>query len=123
MAKNDYLAKQKAVQQSFLDVGERMGAQKMWDYLQLTLRDPEVMGKDVFGKNRLEKVYQHIKLLADKYQVCFTDDKEADYYQEELDAQLKQGCDEFYPFYERYPELKKIGYTKARKGWRPLIWR
>ena len=118
MVKNDYLAKQKAVQQSFLDVGERMGAQKMWDYLQLTLRDPEVMGKDVFGKNRLEKVYQHIKFLADKYQVCFTDDKEADYYQEELDAQLKQGCDEFYPFYERYPELKKIGYTKARKGWR-----
>jgi hypothetical protein len=118
MAKNDFLAKQRALHQGFLDTGEQMGMQKMWDYIQLTLRDPDVMGKDTFGKERLEKIYKHLKVLADRYHICFTDDKEADYYQEQLDAQLRTGCDEFYPFYERYPQLKKFGYDKARKGWK-----
>ncbi len=118
MGKNAYLERKQAMYQGFLDVGEQMGMQKMWDYIQLTLRDPEVMGKDTFGKKRLEKVYNHLKVLADRYHVCFTDDKEADYYQEELDAQIRKGCDEFYPFYERYPQLKQLGYRKARKGWK-----
>ena len=118
MAKNDFLAKQKAMYQGFLDAGEQMGMQKMWDYIQLALRDPEVMGKDTFGKVRLERLYKHLKVLADKYHICFTDDKEADYYQEELDAQIRKGCDTFYPFYERYPQLKQIGYDKSRKGWK-----
>jgi hypothetical protein len=68
--------------------------------------------------DRQQKVYNHLKVLADRYHICFTDDKEADYYQEQLDAQLRTGCDEFYPFYERYPQLKKFGYDKARKGWK-----
>ena len=115
---NGYLKKRQEINQAFLDAGEQMGVQKMWDYIQLTLRDPEVMGKDTFGKKRLQKIYDHLKMLADKYHICFTDDKEADYYQEELDAQIRKGCDEFHPFYERYPQLKKLGYEKARKGWK-----
>lgn len=118
MGKNGYLEKRQALNQGFLDAGEQMGMQKMWDYIQLTLRDPDVMGKDTFGKKRLEKVYKQLKVLADRYHICFTDDKEADYYQEELDSQIRKGCDEFYPFYERYPQLKKFGYEKARKGWK-----
>lgn len=117
MAKNGYLQKRQAINQGFLDAGEQMGMQKMWDYIQLTLRDPDVMGKDTFGKERLEKIYKHLKVLADRYHICFTDDKEADYYQEQLDTQLRTACDEFYTFYERYPQLKKLGYDKARKGW------
>ena len=118
MSKNDFLAKQRALHQGFLDAGEQMGMQKMWDYIQLTLRDPDVMGKDTFGKKRLEKVYQNLKVLADRYHICFTDDKEADYYQEQLDAKIRKGCDEFYSFYERYPQLKKFDYDKSRKGWK-----
>ena len=118
MGKNGYLEKRQALNQGFLDAGEKMGMQKMWDYIQLTLRDPDVMGKDTFGKERLEKIFEHLKFLADRYHICFTDDKEADYYQEELDGLLRPGCDEFYPFYERYPQLKKLGYDKARKGWK-----
>lgn len=118
MGKNDYLKRREAVNQGFLDAGEQMGMQKMWDYFQLTLRNPEVMGKDVFGKKRLEKIFNHLKVLVDRYHICFTDDKEADYYQEELDAQLRESCDEFYTFYERYPQLKKYGYEKSRKNWR-----
>ena len=54
--KNAYLEKQRKMQQSFLDVGEEMGIQKICDYLHIALRDPEVMGKDVFGRKRLEKL-------------------------------------------------------------------
>lgn len=117
MGKNGYLQRRQAMNQGLLDVGEQLGMQKMWDYIQVTLRDPDVMGKDTFGKKRLNKIYKHLIFLADRYQTCFTDDKEADYYQEELDAQIRKGCDEFYPFYERYPQLKKIKYDKAKKGW------
>ena len=38
--KNAYLEKQRALNQQYLDVGEEMGIQKIWDYLQIALRDP-----------------------------------------------------------------------------------
>ena len=119
MAKNDYLARQRAMQQGFLDVGEEMGMQKMWDYIQLVLRDPDVMGKDTFGPDRLDKVFDALKVIADTYHTAFTDDKEADYYQEKLDQQLKEiWKDRFHPFIERYPYVKQMGYQKPRKNWR-----
>jgi hypothetical protein len=119
MAKNDYLSKQKAMQQGFLDVGEQFGIQKVWDYLQITLRDPAVMGKDTFGRKRLEKIYKNLNRLVDEYHTAFTSDKEADYKQEQLDAQLREiWGEDLVPFYKRYPELKKIDYGKSKKGWK-----
>ena len=113
-----YFKKRNDINQSFLDAGEQLGTQKMWDYICLALRDPAVMGKDTFGAKRLEKVYNAMKELASEYHTAFTDDKEADYYQELLDRQLKDlWGDKFSPFYERYPQLKKIKYDKAKKGW------
>lgn len=119
MGKNDYLAKQRAMQQGFLDVGEQFGMQKMWDFLQLALRNPNVMKKDIFGRSRLEPIYEELKRLADEYSIAFTMDKEADYKQEQLDAQLREiWGDDLAPFCERYPELKKIDYGKSKKGWK-----
>lgn len=117
--KNAYLARREAVNQGFLDVGEEMGVQKMWDYIQIALRDPDVMGKDVFGRKRLEKLYKKCSEYASHYHTAFTDDKEADYCQVELDAQLREiwGKD-LTPFYDRYPYLKKIDYTKGKKEWK-----
>lgn len=118
MGKNGYLEKQRAVQQGFLDVGEQFGMQKMWDYVQIVLRDPEIMGKDTFGAKRLAKVFDGLKAVASDYHTAFTADKEADYYQEKLDAQLREiWKDKTVPFYGRYPDLKKIKYDKPRKGW------
>ena len=118
MAKNDYLARQRAVQKGFLDVGEQFGIQKMWDYFQIVLRDPKVMGKDTFGAKRLAKIYSALKAIVDEYHTAFTADKEADYYQEKLDAQLREiWKDKLVPFDERYPEIKKIKYDRAKKGW------
>lgn len=50
MAKNDFIRKRNARDQAFFDAGERIGMQKMWDYVQLCLRAPVVVGKDTFGK-------------------------------------------------------------------------
>ena len=39
MPKNDFLTKQKARDQAVFDAGERIGMQKMWDYIQMGLRN------------------------------------------------------------------------------------
>ena len=119
MSENGYLKRQKEDRQKMLDAGEQLGTQKMWDYVQMALSDPELMGKDTFGRKRIEKLFKYVHDLADTYHVAFTDDKEADYYQEKMDAQLrdKWGPD-LVPFHERYPMLKRLGYDKARKGWK-----
>lgn len=115
---NAYLDKQRKMQQDYFDAGEDFGIQKAWDYIQIALRDPEVMGKDVLGRKRIEKLYKKLCELADYYQTAFTDDKEADYRQEELDAHLREIWDiNLCTFYERYPKMKKLGYNKPRKNW------
>lgn len=116
---NAYLKKQQAERQVCLDIGEEMGMQKMWDYLQIVLRNPEIMKKDIFGKERINIIFEGLKEVADEFHVAFTDDKEADYYQEKLDAALREiHGDELKTFYERYPYIKKFDYDKARKSWR-----
>lgn len=46
MAKNDFISKRNERDQAFFDAGERIGMQNMWDYVQLCLRDPVVVGKE-----------------------------------------------------------------------------
>ena len=117
--KNTYLERQRERDQKFLDAGERMGIQKMWDYMQIALRDPEIMGKDVFGRKRMEKLFKKSKELAEYFHTAFTDDKEADLIQRDMDAALRDiWGDDLSPFYDRYPELKQLSYKKSRKNWR-----
>ena len=118
MAKNGYLERRDAREQAILDAGESMGMQKMWDYIQLALRNPKTMGKDIFGRKRLEALYHDVSELASYYHTAFTDDVEADHRQEELDARLEEVWEEdLSPFYERYPQFKKQKYNKPKKGW------
>ena len=115
---NAYLQRRQNEHQAYLDVGEQFGMQKMWDYIQIVLHDPAVMGKDTFGEKRLCKIFDAMKVVSSEYHTAFTPDKEADYYQEKLDAQLREIYgDKMLPFYERYPELKRITYDKPKKGW------
>lgn len=119
MAKNDYLARQRAVQQTYLDIGEEMGVQKAWDYIQIVLHNPKVMGKNALGKGKMKKVYEALSEVADHYKTAFSDDKEADYRQEELDGVLREIWeDEFVPFKERYPYIKEQNYNKGKKAWK-----
>lgn len=117
--KNAYLEKQRKERQAILDIGEEMGMQKMWDYVQLALIDPDVMSTHVLTRERLEKVFAKLGEIADRYKVAFTADVEADHRQEELDARLREiWGDDLQTFYERYDYIRKFDYSKARKEWR-----
>ena len=47
--KNEYIARQKAEKQAYFQAGLESGRQQMLDMMSLVLRDPEIMGKDIFG--------------------------------------------------------------------------
>ena len=116
---SDYQKRLQAAFQSGLEIGEQLTTQKMWDYIQMELRNPEVVGRDTFGPKRLAKLFLGLKKAKDRYHIAFTNDKEADYYQEEMDSKLREiWKDKTLSFYDRYPEIKKIRYDKAKKGWR-----
>ena len=86
--KNDFLAKQRAMQQAFFEAGLASGRQQIMDMMSLVLNDKEIMGKDTFGKDRLVKVIKGIGEYIDKYQPAWEKSDEADYYQKKMDASL-----------------------------------
>ena len=61
MAKNDFLAKQKARDRAVFEAGEQIGMQRMIDVISIVLHDPEIMGKDTFGKDRMKRVFDGVK--------------------------------------------------------------
>ena len=82
----------------------------------LVLRDPNIMGKDTFGRDRLLKVVQGVGEYIDKYQPAWEKSDETDYYQKKLDDALAEAygqgmCDSFYTRYQFAPEFD---YTKGR---------
>ena len=117
--KNPYLEKQQAVYQGMLDVGMDVGFQKCWDLVQLALRDPEVVGKDTFGKERMKRLYKGLKKKEHDFGGALTGGVDADYLQEKLDANLREiWGDGLYPFEERYPYIKQTNYKKGKKEWK-----
>ena len=119
MAKNAYLEKKAYREKALLDIGIDCGAQRIIDYLQCVLHDPEVMGsKNVLGPDRLRKVLAAIDERDKYYADAYTTKKNSDKLQEELDKELRDiwGA-EAYSFDERQPYIKKPEYKKAMKGW------
>ena len=94
MAKNDFLAKQRAIQQGFFRAGEQTGRQVVLDMMVLSLRDPEIMGKDIFGKDRLIRVVKGIEKYMDEFYQAFQATDETDYYRAKLDAALAEAYGE-----------------------------
>lgn len=83
--------------------------QFMTDTLVLTLNDPEIMGKDVFGKKRLQKVIEGWGKKYDQYCGALLPDDEADYHQIKLDERLSQIFgDDFEKFGKRYYWLNDL---------------
>lgn len=114
-----YLKKRQEERQAAFDLGEEMGMQKMWDYVQVVLTDPDVMSTHKLTRERMEKVFAKLGEVADRYSTAFTADVEADVYQEELDARLREiWGDDLDTFYKRYPFIKKLDYSKPMKGWK-----
>lgn len=120
MAKNTFLAKQKAIQKACFDDGWALGVQQMCDYISLALRDPETMGKDTFSGNRILKTLRKVNEIMRYFRPAFLPNDEADWYQEQLDKALqgayKGNGETFYPFRERYDCLREYDYKVGK--WR-----
>ena len=116
MSKNNYIAKQRATQQGFFVAGLQTGRQQIIDMLSLALRDSEIMGKDMFGKERLLKVINGIGEYMDVFQKAWERDDETDYYRAKLDDCLacaygEELHDSFLKRYEFFPEYD---YSKGK---------
>lgn len=116
MAKKDFLAKQRALQQGFFSAGLQSGRQQIIDLVSLVLRDPEIMGKDTFGRDRLLKVVNGVGEYIDLYQKAWEKDDETDYYRAKLDAALVEayGQELHDSFLERYEFLPEIEYKRGK---------
>ena len=116
MGKNDYLAKQRAIQRGFFEAGLNSGRQQIIDMVSLALRDPDIMGKDVFGKDRLLKVVKGIGEYIDTYQKAWEKDDETDYYRDKLDAALAEAYGEGMhdTFLQRYEFAPEFDYMKGK---------
>lgn len=116
MAKNGFLEKQKAMQKAYFEAGLHMGRQQILDMMSLVLHDPEIMGKDTFGKDRLLKVVDGIKENIDKYNLAWQRHDETDYWQVKLDEGLAEayGVGMHDTFAKRYEYLPDYDYTKGK---------
>ena len=109
MGKNAFLQKIEEERKAYLYIGIQCGRQQILDMLTLSLRDPDVMGKDTFGKDRLLKVIKSIGEKIDIYQKAWERDDETDYYRAKLDEALAEAygdglADSFSKRYEYAPD-------------------
>lgn len=104
----NYAQRRDALIRTAAEAGEMVGRQRMADLMALALNDPETMGKDVLGPERIKKVYAKLYELETELAQAWRKGDEQDYAQVRLDRELKRifGCD-FVPFAERYPDVKK----------------
>ena len=113
---NSFLAKQQAVQQAFFLAGLQSGRQQIIDMLSLVLHDPDIMGKDTFGKERLLRVITGIREYIDKFQPAWEKTDETDYYRAKLDEALADAYGEELhdSFLQRYEFAPEFDYMKGR---------
>ncbi len=117
MAKeNAYLKKQRTLQNAFFQAGLQCGRQQILDMVTLVLRDPSIMGKDIFGKERLLKVVKGCGDYIDKYQQAWEKTDETDYYRAKLDAALAEAYGDGLhdSFMQRYEFAPEYDYNKGR---------
>lgn len=117
MGKNDFLRKQAERDRKFFMAGMDMGVQLAHDYIQIALRDKPTMAKDVFGRERIERVLKKVLSLDDYFSIAFSDHVEADYRRAELDYALREiWGNDLVPFEKRYPMATTFRYDKVKKG-------
>lgn len=118
MGKKDYLARQQEIYRANYNDGLNDGVRIALEMISLVLHDSEIMGKDIFGKDRLLKVVNGISAKIKVYQKAWGKDDETDYYRDKLDAALAEAYGEEMhdSFLERYQFAPEYDYGKGK--WR-----
>ena len=113
---NAYIEKQNSIRQQFFEAGCDLAAQQMFDMMCIVLHDPEVMGKGhTIGAERLKRIHNAMYATEKKYHEAWIGTQESDYYQEKLDAELREIFGIVEPFAKRYPYTKDWNYNKPSK--------
>lgn len=112
MKRSGLLQKRSAVTQQLLDVMQRTMKQYMLDTLLVTMH--EDFG---WGYERLSRLAERWGETYDRYFPALQSIDESDVWQERLDRATLAflGGHTFYPFPERYPEIKLLGYEPKRR--------
>lgn len=101
---NEYIHRRDSRVIAYRQAEKDTTVQYMTDILILTLNDPDIMGKDVFGKKRLAKVIKGLGQKWDLFHGVLELGVERDYYRAKLDEALRKILgDDIEPFSERYP--------------------
>lgn len=109
MRKSGYLQKQNNIVQANKDAAAETYMQFTGDMFALALNDPEVMGKDTLGEERLAKVNAAVMEYFHKFHPALSERAEADYYREKLDERLRKIYPTmFIPFEERYEWVREL---------------
>lgn len=118
MAKNGYLERQRIEKQAHFDAGLQMGRQQIPDMMCISLNDPDVMGKDTFGKDRLLRLVKAIGKYIDVFQKAWERDPETDYYRAKLDDWLARiyGDEMHDSFNKRYEYCTDFNYKTGKWG-------
>lgn len=114
--KNAFLEKQRMANQAYFHAGLQSGRQQILDMMSIVLNDPQVMGKDTFGRKRLLSVLNAIGERIDEFQSAWEKNDETDYYRVKLDEYLRQiyGEDLADTFEKRYEFCPEYNYAKGR---------
>lgn len=104
MAKqNAYLAKKAEYQKQRDMIIMAWSHQMVYDALTLVLNDKEVMGKDVFGKQRLQKLCAALNAKITEILPGMSGAVNASHIRYQVDRELQKICgDDFAPWEERY---------------------
>lgn len=116
MGKNGYFERQRIANKTYFNAGLQMGRQQILDMVSIALNDPDVMGKDVFGKGRLLKVVKAIGENIDYFQKAWERHDETDYYRVKMDERLAKiyGDEMHDTFDKRYEYCCDYDYVKGK---------
>lgn len=111
MKRSGYLQQRDGRTQALLDVMQRTMKQYMLDTLLITMHEDFGWGYD-----RLSRLAEKWGETYDVYFPAMQSTEESDVYQERLDRATRSyiGDNQLYPFAERYPEIRQLGYGPRR---------
>lgn len=92
--RNEYAKRQRVKREQEIriasEIVQRWTAQLCLDVMTLVLNDPEIMGKDVFGPQRLKKLGAAFNAEYAKWVVGLSPDASASYVRDKLDERLQR---------------------------------